>query len=177
METCYCFSWLCHLGLLCQSLWSLEHFSRSVGLTKLLYFQTIKWEHHTISFINLRKDQCACSSSWTFLTLGTPSKWPWHSASPYRSAHPSLMPSSSCRCWKVRRSWWAPQAKGRPSSLPSTSWGVKEHWAPSVSTYLECGLHSWVDACAAVAFQMFNFKWKPKLHTWQTLYLTPMMPM
>lgn len=108
--------------------------------------------------------------SSTFLTIGTPLKWQWHSLLQYRSAHPSLMPSSSCRCWKARRPWWALWAKGKPSSLLSTFWEVKEHWAPSVSTCPECGLHSWTYSFIAVAFKVFDLKWKPKLgiwhHTW-----------
>lgn len=75
------------------------------------------------------------------------------------------MPSSSCRCWKARRPWWAPWAKDKPSSPPSTSWEVKEHWAPSVSTRLGCGLPAWTDACVAVASKRLNFQWKSKLDT------------
>lgn len=110
-------------------------------------------------------DRRTCSQSLTFLTTGTPLKWQWPSALQSRSAHPSPMPSSSCRCWKARRPWWAPWAKDKPSSPPSTSWEVTEHWAPSVSTCLGCGLPAWAEACVAVASKRLNFQWKSKLDT------------
>lgn len=137
--------------------------------------KTIKWEnpHHFLYQLEGEIDVLAHKAEPFFLTTGTPLKCQWPSALQSRSAHPSPMPSSSCRCWKARRPWWAPRAKDKPSSLPSTSWEVREHWAPSVSTCLACGcLHE----------QMLVLLWHLKGLIFNvkqnlTLYLTPVMPL